>query len=294
MKGLAIGNGYLDQLILSQSRLFYAHFHGAIDTRAFNGLKAHCCSFEGNDMKCNFPVVHPNSTLTFVSPDPLCIQQFIKVRGALLAAGNDFYNLYDFCPKFDPLNKKSIDHFQRSQFSVNVTINSLELDNEEIDDKRKTMDSEDVEQTHECVSNGYYEYLKNPEVLKALHVSAKSTVWNESNTFILQTYVQNYDNMRQQFIEINRANLKTIVYNGDIDLGCDIVGEQQFLDSLNIPIVKESTNWLYNGITAGFVKHFANNLTFTTIKAAGHSAPKDKPGPCLKVLKVLLGKQLFN
>ncbi len=29
-------NGYLDQLILSQSRPFYAHYHGVIDTRDFN------------------------------------------------------------------------------------------------------------------------------------------------------------------------------------------------------------------------------------------------------------------
>jgi hypothetical protein len=91
-----------------------------------------------------------------------------------------------------------------------MTIDSLELDNEEINDKKTTKDFEDFEQTHECVSKGYYEHLENPEVLKALHISSKSLVWNESNTFILQTYVPNYkivlyDNMRQRFIKINRA-----------------------------------------------------------------------------------------
>jgi hypothetical protein len=175
-----------------------------------------------------------------------------------------------------------------------MTIDSLELDNEEIYEKRKTKVSEFVVKTHECVSKGYFKYLRSPEVLKALHVSPKAMEWNETNDFILQTYIQNYNNMRQQFVEINRAKLKTIVYNGDIDLGCDIVGEQEFLDPLNIPIFKESTNWFYNGITAGFVKYYSNNLTFTSIRGAGHQAPKQKPGPCLQVLKVLLGKDVFN
>ncbi len=292
LKGLAISNGYLDQLILSQSRPFYAHYHGVIDTRAFNELKAQCCSCEGNKLKCQFPVVYPNNTLMPVSSNPLCTLKFVDILKTLFASGIDIYNLYDYCPKFDISHN---DETQNYKFSANMTIDSLELDNEEIYDlNNKIKDSEDVMQTHECVSKGYYEYLRNPEVLKALHVSPKAMVWNQTNDFILETYVQNYDNMRQQFIEINRAKLKTIVYNGDIDLGCDIVGEQEFLDSLNVPVVKESTNWLYNGITAGFVKYFANNLIFTTIRSAGHEAPTQKPGPCLQVLRVLLGKDVFN
>jgi cathepsin A (carboxypeptidase C) len=286
LKGLSIGNGLLDQRIQSQSRIFYAHYHGVIDTKTLNDLKSECCSCLGNDEQCSFPVVNANYTIIPISPNPLCTSKFIEVFKILLTLGNDLWNLYDFCPKFDSLKKNSTHNFQN-----NMTIDSLKL--EEIYENRKTKGS-GVVQTHQCVSNGYHEYLRNPAVLKALHVSPKSMVWNESNDFFDQNYVHNYDNLREQFEEINRAKLKTIVYNGDFDLGCDCVGAQQFLDSLNITIVKESTNWLYKGISAGFVKHFANNLTFTTIRGAGHSAPKDKPGPCLKVLKVLLGKHVFN
>jgi carboxypeptidase C (cathepsin A) len=153
---------------------------------------------------------------------------------------------------------------------------------------------EDAEQTHECVSNGFQEYLNDPDVRNSLHVSPKSMHWKEVNNFIVQTFVTNYYNMREQFKVINRAKLKTIVYNGDIDLVCNFIGDQMFLDSLNIPIFTESTNWFYNGILAGSVKYFANNLTFTTVRGAGHAAPKDKPGPTLEIFKVLLGKAVFN
>ncbi len=204
LKGLVIGNGVFDQLILSQSRPFYAHYHGLIDTQTFNELKSQCCSYQGNDLKCAFPIVTSNYSLIPVSPNCLCNLQFGKILQSLLATGIEFYNIYDFCPKFDSSHKISKDETQSYKFSTNMTIDSLELDNEEINDKKTTKDFEDVEQTHECVSKGYYEYLENPEVLKALHISSKSLVWNESNTFVLQTYVPNYDNMRQQFIKIER------------------------------------------------------------------------------------------
>ncbi len=100
--------------------------------------------------------------------------------------------------------------------------------------------------------------------------------------------------MAEQFKVINKAKLKTIVFNGDLDTVCDFIGDQTFLESLNIPIVKEATNWFYNGIYAGFFKYFANNLIFTTVRGAGHMDPKYKPGPTLEVFKVLLGKAEFN
>jgi cathepsin A (carboxypeptidase C) len=170
---------------------------------------------------------------------------------------------------------------------------SLELDNKEINEEKKLIDIEEGVQTHHCVSDGYIEYLKNPEVLKAIHVSPKSMEWESCNYYIAVTYVRNYDNMRKQLLEINKSKLKTIIYNGEFDMVSNFVGQQRFLDSLNIPIVKESTNWLNNGITAGYVKYFANNLIFTSIRNSGHFAPKDNPETCLKLLRVFLGKDVF-
>jgi cathepsin A (carboxypeptidase C) len=285
LKGLAIGNGFFDVKTLSQNRPFYAHYHGVIDTPTFNELKAQCCSKNGN--KCAFPIVLANSTIIPLSPNRSCYKQFRKSLHAFMTTGINAYKLYDLCPKYNSSNKKPIDDLQAKIFDAI-------LDNEGISDRKKIKDSEDVQQTHECVSNGFSEYLRYPEVRKALHVSPKSMAWNVTSDSVHRSYIQKYYNLGKVFKEINRRNLKTIIYNGDIDLVCDCVSTQSFLDSLDIPVVKESTNWLYNGVTAGFVKYFANNLTYTSIRDAGHSAPKDKPEPSLHVLKVLLGKDVFN
>jgi cathepsin A (carboxypeptidase C) len=74
LKGLAIGNGALDVEILAQSSLFVAHYHGIIDSRAFDDLKSECCSCEGNEQKCAFPVI--DSNVNIFSPQTLCTTKF--------------------------------------------------------------------------------------------------------------------------------------------------------------------------------------------------------------------------
>ncbi len=107
LKGLAIGNGALDDQILAQSFLFVAHYHGIIDSRAFDDLKSECCSCQRNEQKCAFPVL--NSHGNIVSPRPSCTKKFSKIIRTLLI--QYFYNIHDSCPKFGSQNKTLIDDF---------------------------------------------------------------------------------------------------------------------------------------------------------------------------------------
>jgi hypothetical protein len=124
-----------------------------------------------------------------VSSNPDCIFKFVDILKAIFATGIDIYNLYNFCPKFDISHMISKDELQSPKFSANMTIDSLEIDKEDVYDlNNKIKDSEDVMQTHECVNKGYYEYLRNPEVRKALHISPKAMAWDQTNDFILETF----------------------------------------------------------------------------------------------------------
>jgi cathepsin A (carboxypeptidase C) len=98
--------------------------------------------------------------------------------------------------------------------------------------------------------------------------------------------------MKTDFLElINQYKIfPFIVYNGDVDLVCDFLGDQQFIDGLGLTLKQESKPWSDNGVTAGFVKRF-DGLTFTTVRGAGHKVPMDKPEPALRIIKELLGIQ---
>jgi len=72
-----------------------------------------------------------------------------------------------------------------------------------------------------------------------------------------------------------------LLYNGDLDLLCNFLGDEWFVDSLNQTLVKGWSYWYTDGPygtqqVAGSVKHY-ENIAFATVKGAGHSTPIDKP-----------------
>jgi carboxypeptidase C (cathepsin A) len=212
-----------------------------------------------------------------------------------VASGVNIYDIYDFCPQFKSPNNSSAADFRKTRFYYYMNLDLNELEIEEIPENRNTEYYEEVKQTHECLSRGYYEFLNKPEVLKAIHVSAKAKPWIECNVEIQKSYEQNFPNMKQHFEDlIHKYKLDPIIiYNGDIDMVCDFIGAQVFLDGLKLPVVQNSTKWIHNGITAGFVKRY-DGLTFTTIRGAGHPAPIQKPGPCLRIIEELIGKSKMH
>jgi cathepsin A (carboxypeptidase C) len=291
LKGIAIGNGMFDPVIFGSSRLRFAHYHGLIDTQTWNEATAECCSCRQSDQFCEFPIINSNYTITPINNNEKCTAQMKLIFQKFLASGIDPYNIYDFCPKFKSPNVLLNSYFRKTRFFSNMNIDLNELETNEIPENINTEYFEEVKQTHECVSHGYYEYLKKPEVLKALHISPKAKSWAESNTELLLSYVQNYPNMKQQFEDlVHKYKLDPIIiYNGDIDMVCDFIGAEIFLEGLKLPVVKNSTKWVHNGVTAGFIKRY-NGLTYTTIRGAGHMAPTQKPGPCLRIIEELIGK----
>ncbi|KAK3149458.1 hypothetical protein QOZ80_3AG0217630 [Eleusine coracana subsp. coracana] len=81
---------------------------------------------------------------------------------------------------------------------------------------------------------------------------------------------------------IYHSNLTTrgyraLVYSGDHDLMVPFLGTQAWIRSLNFPIEDEWRAWHLDGQAAGFTITYANNLTFATVKGAGHTAPEYRP-----------------
>jgi hypothetical protein len=100
LKGLAIGNGYLDQKILGQSLVFTSLYHGIIDTRLFNEMERHCCFGHKHDLKCYFPIINTNGVVVPLIPNTLCTEKFQIFNDIYESSLYDeyAYDLYDSCP----------------------------------------------------------------------------------------------------------------------------------------------------------------------------------------------------
>lgn len=79
------------------------------------------------------------------------------------------------------------------------------------------------------------------------------------------------------------GGLSGLIYNGDVDMACNFLGDEWFVDSLGLKLVSDYRKWHYNGQLAGFVKHF-QGLVYATVKGSGHMVPGDKPGAALQLI----------
>jgi cathepsin A (carboxypeptidase C) len=274
LKGLAIGNGAFDEDLLMNSRIRLAYYHGLIDNEMWNHLIANCCSCSHNKQECNFSLSH----CKHFNPG-------LQLKHIIQIAGINPYNIYDDCHHLD---QNSTD----KRFSNTPYYNDLNI--------RFGVDFDDMEDNYEyyesrpkCISDGYAKYINSIEVRNAIHIPERVEKWVKCKGVGEKfNYTRQRDSMKSDFHElINQYKIfPFIVYNGDLDLVCDFLGDQQFVDGLGLTLKQKYKPWSHNGVTAGFVKRF-DGLTFMTVRGAGHMVPTDKPEPALKIIKELLGVQ---
>jgi cathepsin A (carboxypeptidase C) len=266
LKGLAIGNGALDYDLIMNSRIRLAYYHGLIDSEMWDQLVSNYCSCSYNKQECHFTQSHSE-----------------QLRKSL--AGINPYNIYDDCHHFDSntTDKRfsNTPYYNDMNFYFGVDFNDMENDYEYYDS------------SPQCIGNSFAEYINLEDVRNAIHIPDRVHKWiNCKDISDKFNYTHQHRSMKSEFLEIihNYKIQPFIIYNGDVDLVCDFLGDQQFVDGLGLTLKQKYKPWTYNGVTAGFVKRF-DGLTFMTVRGAGHSVPADKHGPTLKIIGELLGIQ---
>lgn len=77
---------------------------------------------------------------------------------------------------------------------------------------------------------------------------------------------------------------RAMVYNGDHDSKISFVGTQAWIRYLNLSIAEDWRPWYVAGQVVGFTRTYSNNLTYATVKGAGHTAPEYMPRECLAMV----------
>uniref|UniRef100_A0A9J7Z3C0 Carboxypeptidase n=1 Tax=Cyprinus carpio carpio TaxID=630221 RepID=A0A9J7Z3C0_CYPCA len=128
-------------------------------------------------------------------------------------------------------------------------------------------------------------FLNNPLVKSALHISPKALDW-----IICSAEV----NLNYKRLDGNKY--RVLVYNGDVDMACNFLGDEWFVESLQQQVQVQRRPWIYfNGETqqiGGFVKEFTN-IAFLTVKGSGHMVPTDKPIAAFTMFSRFITKQPY-
>nr|XP_006813654.1 PREDICTED: lysosomal protective protein-like [Saccoglossus kowalevskii] len=264
MKGFAVGNGLSSRELNDNSLVYFAYYYGVFGDDLWTNLNDYCC----NQGVCNF---HNNT-------DANCQLALHQVNHFVFDAGLNEYALYMDCaggipPHYyryrnDMKNVFSFYHFELPKWKPHK-VNSN-------DSSKNTLGGVPPCLNVTAITN----FLNQENVRKALHIPSNLPTWAMCNDNI--PYTSTYDTMYDQYKALLQK-YKGLVYNGDTDMACNFLGDQWFVESLNLKETQKRQAWIYKKQVAGFY-HRYENITFATVKGSGHMVPQWKPGPAYQMI----------
>uniref|UniRef100_A0A1I7SVL3 Carboxypeptidase n=1 Tax=Bursaphelenchus xylophilus TaxID=6326 RepID=A0A1I7SVL3_BURXY len=222
LKGMAIGNGYVNEKLNVDTSIRFAYGHGIIDEKVWNTLELQCCRgcIDGCDL---------------TKLDGHCATQVEEIFEFLWFGGLNPYDLYRKC---DP----------------NPGINSIKMDSLRLG-----------------MAPSFIQKKRKSNAFKLRKAMNKVKYGNDD---ITTKYQKQYGDVAPFIRKILDAHVRVLLYYGDTDMACNFMMGQQFSAQLGIKRSVGKQPWKFDGQIAGFKTLYQNQLTFLTVRGAGHMAPQ--------------------
>ncbi|EDV19965.1 uncharacterized protein TRIADDRAFT_32645 [Trichoplax adhaerens] len=246
LKAFAVGNGLMDTRLNDNSMIYFAYYHGIFGQHLWSQLQKYCCS-RGS---CNFH-----------NPSDIHCKKALAVAQQVMNDDLDNYNIY-----FDCFHCSSS---MGSQAKVLLKRLHPELYPSRLDEPY--MSNNQV--TPDVI------YMNRKDVRKALHIPDHLPAWNDCSNAVSANYTTTY-NSSIKLIPKLLKKYRVLIYNGDVDMVCNFLGDQWAVHSLNLKVVKPRQPWFYNdsnGKQVGGYVIRANKLDFLTVRGSGHQVPTFRP-----------------
>lgn len=250
LKGLYVGNGILHKKLNTDALMEYGFYHGFVGTQLWGDIQRTCC--EGRE-KCYYDAYLNNE----------CEDHISEFKHAIYNEGLNIYNFADDCVVHD------------LEALTNTNSRFYEYLSNEGGSQRSKMQPT-------CFNATFLaKYLDRADVRQAIHARIGDQ-WNLCSGKVFYAYSRMYDDLSEIIRGLHNElpDLKILLYFGDFDLVCNFLGGERFVDQLGIDLTIARRKWEINKQgsmqIAGYYKQFGN-LSFATIKAAGHMVPADKP-----------------
>ncbi|KAL3517890.1 hypothetical protein ACH5RR_020479 [Cinchona calisaya] len=141
------------------------------------------------------------------------------------------------------------------------------------------LNSESVPCTSDEVATAW---LNNEAVRQAIHAESVNVAdtWELCTDRI--TFHHDAGSMIKYHKNLTSKGFQALIFSGDHDMCVPFTGSQAWTKSLGYKIVDEWRPWIVNDQVAGFLQGYDYNLTFLTIKGAGHTVAEYKPREALE------------
>ncbi|KAL1833333.1 hypothetical protein ACET3Z_002984 [Daucus carota] len=132
-------------------------------------------------------------------------------------------------------------------------------------------------------------YLNRPEVQEALHanVTKLDHDW-EPCSDIIQNWLDQPSTIIPLLKEFMANGLRVWIFSGDTDSVVPVTSTKYSLKKMNLHIKTPWHPWLINTQVGGYTEDYEGNLTFATVRGAGHQVPSYQPRRALALISHFL------
>ena len=135
-------------------------------------------------------------------------------------------------------------------------------------------------------------YLNNATVRRALHVEESPNRWQICGG-VNYTDDGVYSSMVAIHREMRKYAPRVLVYNGDVDPGCNYLWAEASVEAFGLEEKKAWAPWTYRDLNVGpqlggFATEYEGGVTFATVHGAGHMTPATRPQQTFELLRSFL------
>ncbi|KAL8533775.1 hypothetical protein ACS0TY_009973 [Phlomoides rotata] len=268
IKGYILGNPITDDFVDHNGRIPYAHRMGLLSDELYLTAKENCkgnyLSVDLDNYLCKGDLERVNQCLDKISSshilEPSCDKLSIERRGMLQHHLSSLYE--DSGSRFlqsVPLRAKSWCRDMNMAYS--------------------------------------YKWANIKLVQEALHVREGTlTEWLRCNSTLKGDYVFDVKSTVDYHKNFTHKDIRALIYSGDHDMLAPHTATEEWIRSMKLQIKSYWRPWFVEGQTAGYTTTYLEDdyeLTYATVKGAGHTPSEYKPLECLSMIERWLSHNLL-
>ncbi|GER52353.1 serine carboxypeptidase-like protein [Striga asiatica] len=221
LKGIAMGNAYIDSADTDNGIMVYLWSHALISNETYQGVQKNCdfSSHKRESNLCRYYKKQLNEEIGNIYP--------YNIYASLCGSSKQFSSISNFDP---------------------------------------------------CTDHYVLEYLNNPQVQKALHANTThiSRHWDGCNDDILYNWKDGPDSVLPLIKSLMTSGIRIWFYSGDLDTNVPFTATLYSLAKIASLIETRWYPWYVNEEVGGYAVGY-ENVTFVTVRGAGHFVPSYQP-----------------
>lgn len=146
-----------------------------------------------------------------------------------------------------------------------------------------------------CINDAPFSNYFNMREVKTAINARQDILWEFCSDIINRNYDWTRESMLPFYEVLLKAGMRILSFTGDTDLAVNPIGTQYSIMKMNMTTTGEFRNWSVEGSrqVAGRVRNYGPQLTFVTVRGAGHMVPTDKPVEALYMYQRFLENKPF-